>query len=94
MCHIYYIYLVRRVQNLGRVKKPINDKVLADWLDEEFKNKDTKVSYLSALRKFKEALVIDSLEEYLDCKPDVVSDLRKFALSLDGRPSNNCTIHT
>ena len=78
---------IRRDSNLGKVKLPINDRILEKWLDEEFKSERTKGSYLSAIRKFKKALDLDSLKEYLDNKPDVISDLRTFAVSLDGKPS-------
>ena len=55
---------------MGRVKLPINDRILEKWLDEEFKSEHTKASYLSGIRKFKKALDIDSLEEYLESKPE------------------------
>ena len=34
-------------------KKPIKDKILTDWLKEEFTNTNTRYVYLAALRFFK-----------------------------------------
>jgi hypothetical protein len=30
---------------MGRIKKPINDSVLANWLEEEFKNDDDFIGF-------------------------------------------------
>lgn len=40
--------------------KPIMDKVVREWL-EEFSSHNTRLNYLSSLRRYKKALNIDSL---------------------------------
>ena len=77
---------------MALVKKSVKDKILADWLDEEFKNKNTKYTYLAALRFFFFFFGIDDLREYLKNSPKVISDLKKFLLNLEGKPSK--TINT
>jgi len=72
---------------MGRPRKPIVDETVAKWLKEEFKAEKTRTTYLAALRKFKKNLGIKDLGEYLKGEPDVTSDLRKFLVSLDGKPS-------
>jgi len=74
------------------MKKPVKDKILADWFDEEFKNNNTKCTYRAALRFFKKNLGIADLGDYLKSAPDVISNLKKFLLSIEGKPSK--TINT
>jgi len=76
---------------VGRPRKPISDPVLQEWLG-EFKKRTTKGTYLTALRTFKKNLGIADLTKYLKSEPDPTKDLKKFLISLDGKPSK--TIHT
>ena len=73
---------------MPRPTKPIKDPVLKEWLT-EFKSKKTKQCYLSCLRKFKQNLGIDSLEEYVKNTQDATNDLKKFLSSMDGTPSKS-----
>lgn len=75
--------------NLSELGK---DNTLINWLEEEFKNKKTKLTYRSALCKFKKLMEIDNLGLYLDSSPKIISDLKKFLINLDGNPSK--TINT
>ena len=74
-------------------KKEIKDQVLKDWLT-EFNNKNTKQNYVAALRKFKKNLSIEDLDEYLQSNPDAAGDMRKFLISLAGRPSKTIAAYT
>jgi integrase len=67
-------------------KQSILDPELAEWL-QEFKSFNTRKVYRTGLRKFKKTLGIDDLGEYMKNNPDVTGDVRKFLLSLDGKPS-------
>jgi integrase len=71
--------------------KPIKDKVVQEWL-QEFSSHNTRLNYLSSLRKYKKALKIDSLDEYVANTKDATADLKKFVIYLNGSPSK--TIHT
>ncbi len=73
---------------MARPTKPIKDPVLKEWLT-EFKSKKTKQCYLSALRKFKQNLGIESLNEYIKNTPDSTPDLKRFLISMDGTPSKS-----
>ena len=77
---------------MGSIKKPINEKILANWLKVEFKNNNTKYTYLAALRLFKKVLGIEYLSDYLKGNPNVILDLRTFLIHLDNKPSK--TINT
>jgi hypothetical protein len=70
---------------MGSLEKSIKDEVLANWLEEEFKNINTKYTYLAALRLFKKNLGIDDLGNYLKDKPNVIFDLKKFLTNLHQR---------
>ena len=67
-------------------KKTVSDQLLDKWL-QEFRTKNTRKVYVSALRNFKKAIGIEDLGEYVNDSPDVATDIRKFLLSLEGRPS-------
>ncbi len=67
-------------------KKPVTDQLLAKWL-QEFRTKSTRKVYVSALRNFKKIIGIEDLDEYVNDSPDVAADIRKFLVSLEGRPS-------
>ena len=54
---------------MGNRKKPINDKILANWLEVEFKNNNTKYTYLAAISLFKKVLGIKDLSDYLKDNP-------------------------
>ena len=69
-----------------RPKKEIKDQILKKWLL-EFKNKHTRECYLSSLRKFKKNLQIESLDEYVKSSPDAMADIKRFLISLEGKPS-------
>jgi len=71
---------------LTTVLETIQDPTLRKWLS-EFKNKETQKSYRTGLRNFKQKLGIEDLGEYLQSKPDVASDIRRFLAALEGRPS-------
>ena len=73
---------------MPRPTKPIKDPVLKEWLT-EFKSKKTKQCYLSALRKFKQNLGIESLNEYIKNTPDAISDLKRLFISMDETPSKS-----
>ena len=77
---------------MGRVKEPIGDETLAEWLL-EFKKETTQSTYRFALKKFKEELGIEDLGEYVKSKPDVVADVRKFLAGLDGKPSKTVSTY-
>ena len=76
-----------------RPKKPIKDETLKRWLSESFKNEGTRKAYCAALRAFKKNLDIEDLGEYLKTKPDVNTDLRRFLVSMDGRPSKTISAY-
>jgi len=67
-------------------KKEEKDQILKKWIDEEFVNKSTKEGYLSALRKFKKNLGIEDLGEHLKNDPDATADIKRFLISLEGKP--------
>ncbi len=73
---------------MARPTKPIKDPVLKEWLT-EFKSKKTQQCYLSALRKFKQNLGIESLNEYIKNTQDSTPDLKRFLISMDGSPSKS-----
>lgn len=66
------------------------EPILAKWLN-EFKNYNTQRNYRTAIRKFKEVLGIDSLESYIQSKPDTEHDIRTFLQALKDKPTK--TIH-
>ena len=72
-------------------KQPVSDQLLAKWL-QEFKSKSTKKVYRAALRKFKNAVGIKDLSKYMKDSPDTTADIRRFLISMDGKPSK--TINT
>ena len=74
-------------------KKPIQDQILKDWLD-EFNNKNTRQNYVAALRKFKKNLGIESLDDYMENKPDAAKDMKRFLNSLNGSPSKTIAAYT
>ena len=88
----YLVYKEKLEKTLVKSKK-IKDQTLSDWLEEEFTNKHTRDNYGSALRKFKEALEITCLDEYIKSNPDVVSELKRFSISLNGRPSKTISTY-
>jgi hypothetical protein len=59
--------------------KPIEDKVVQEWL-QEFSSHNTRLNYLSSLRKYKKALKIESLDEYVANTKDATADLKKFVI--------------
>ena len=75
-----------------RPKKEIKDQVLKQWLT-EFKNKHTRECYLSSMRKFKDKLEIESLDEYVKSNPDAISDIKQFLITLEGSPSKTIASH-
>ena len=76
-----------------RPKKPIKDKTIKKWLTDNFIKETTKKSYLAALRAFKNNLNIQDLGEYLQTKPNADEDLRRFLVSLKGRPSKTISAY-
>ena len=74
-------------------KKEIKDQVLKEWLT-EFTNTNTKQGYLAAVRKFKKNLGIKSLDEYLKNSPDATEDIKRFLISLEGKPSKTIAAYT
>ena len=74
-------------------KKEIKDPVLKQWLT-EFTNTNTKRGYLSAVRKFKKNLGIKDLDEYLKSTPDATEDIKRFLISLNGKPSKTKAAYT
>ena len=88
----YLVYKEKLDKTLVKSKK-IKDQTLSNWLEEEFTSKHTRDNYGSALRKFKEALEITYLDEYIKSNPDVVSELKKFSISLNGRPSETISTY-
>ena len=72
-------------------RKPVVDQVLREWL-KEFSNARTKKNYCSIMRRFKACLGIEDLGKYLDSKPNAIGDLKRFSMSLRGRPAK--TIHS
>ncbi len=70
---------------LGNQKRNI-DPVLKEWL-QEFLNPNTKNTYKSALTKYMKLLNIESLEDYLNSNPNPISDLKRFLVAMNGKPS-------
>jgi integrase len=66
--------------------KKIQDQIVKEWLT-EFKSKSTKESYLCGIRKFKKNLNIKDLDKYMAENPDATKDIKRFLVSLDGKPS-------
>jgi integrase len=66
--------------------KPIKDEVVRAWL-QEFNSHHTRTNYLSSLRRYKKALNIDSLDDYVKNTKDATDDLKKFVMHLNGAPS-------
>ncbi len=77
---------------MNKTKQLALDETLTSWIEEEFRNANTKNSYRAALNLFKKTMKIKDLGEYLKSKPDVIVDLKKFLNNLKGRPSK--TINT
>ena len=75
------------------IRRGNNDHTLTDWLEQEFTNKHTRDNYASSIRKFKEALEITDLGKYLESDPDVASELKRFSISLAGRPSKTISTY-
>ncbi|MCK4885414.1 hypothetical protein KAS24_05015, partial [Candidatus Bathyarchaeota archaeon] len=67
------------------------DELLTKWL-QEFKSASTRKVYSVALRKFKNIIGIEDLDKYKNDSPDTTADIRKFLISMEGRPSK--TINT
>jgi len=67
-------------------KKEIKDQIVKDWM-QEFPNKNTRQGYLAAIRKFKKNLHIKSLDEHLKQTPHATEDIKRFLISLEGKPS-------
>ncbi len=74
-------------------KKEVKDRALKKWL-EEFNGTSTRKSYLSALRKFKNNLGIEDLGEYLQSNPDTTADIKRFIVSLNGKPAKTIISYT
>jgi integrase len=68
------------------------DSFLEDWLT-EFKSESTRRVYRAALVKFKEAIGIDNLGEYVNDSPKVGADMRKLLASLEGSPSKTISTY-
>ncbi len=70
---------------LGKQKRNV-DPVLHGWL-QEFLNPNTRNAYRAAITKYMKLLNIEDLETYLDSNPDTLSDMKKFLVKMNGKPS-------
>ncbi len=68
------------------------DSVLEKWLSDF--GPSTANTYFYALQKFKKNLGIDDLGEYLESKPNVLTDFKTFAQSLKGKPPKTISTYT
>jgi len=73
--------------------KPTKDVLLGKWM-QEFRKETTQVTYRSALRKFKKALGIADLGEYVKSEPNAINDLKTFLRVLEGKPSKTVVNYT
>lgn len=71
---------------MGRKRLPKSDSIVEEWL-QEFKSDNTRRVYRAALNKYKQAIDIEDLGSYVNDSPDVASDMRKFLVYLQDKPS-------
>ena len=76
-----------------RPKKPIKDETLKKWLTEYFTKDSTRRSYLASMRAFKKNLKIKDLGEYLKSEPNAIEDIKRFLVSLKGRPTKTISAY-
>ena len=81
------------MKKLVRPKKPITDQTIKKWLTENFTKETTQKSYLAALRSFKKNLNIKDMGEYIESKPDAIIDIKRFLVSLKGRPTKTISAY-
>jgi hypothetical protein len=94
-------YTINYIFTMGATKisqtKKLNleneEPILTKWL-QEFKSYNTKRAYRTALRKYKQILDIDNLENYLKDNPDTEADIRTFLQAMDGKPSKTVSCYT
>jgi integrase len=82
-----------KISQVKKLNLENEEPILAHWLG-EFKSYYTQKAYRTAIRKYKQALGIDSLEDYVKNSPDTEADIRMFLQSLDGSPSKTISCYT